>query len=584
MLKKILLVAVLIAAGCFFNVQVWADAQSVISITGEVKQPLYMNIDDLKKFDSACVRLNEVTKDKKFHGVFYFHGPSLQTLLDLAEVKKDESAFPKLVDLAIVVRNKKGEQVVLSWGEIFYRNPADIILGIEATPIMPKKLGDPAFAKEIAPSMVDQLKRKVGLPTLVITNDFYTDRCLEEVTTIEVVNLHLPVQGKKGESVFSPQFTVIADKDKPLEVKELSSYPQTALSAKSVGEGKGFHGLKSFKGVSLSRMLEKAGITPDLNSVIIASAPDGYRSLLSYGEIFLAHSGEEIMIADTADNQPLKKEGKFCLVLPNDLSADRWVKSVDRIEVITLKKEPKVYIISIGCSETKLITLEALSSLSKADAFVCSDELKNSLAAYIGDKPVLFNPIQSLEQIIHKPKPSLTHEEKEKLLKEQRAKEVQKVIAALKEGKTVAYLEYGDPGVFGSGRFLKDYVSEDKIEVVPGISAFNVSNALLKRDPTCKGSLVISAPRGLKSNEPLVKAIAANGETLVIFMGLKELPTLVPFLQKFYAGTTPISLVYNAGYTEKEKVVRSTLQEVLKATEKESEQWLGLIYVGPCLN
>lgn len=95
---------------------------------------------------------------------------------------------------------------------------------------------------------------------------------------------------------------------------------------------------------------------------------------------------------------------------------------------------------------------------------------------------------------------------------------------------------------------------------------------------------MISAPRGLKSNEPLVKAIAENGETLVIFMGLKELSTLVPFLQKYYASTTPVSLVYNAGYAEKEKVVRSTLQEVLKATEKESEQWLGLIYIGPCLN
>jgi precorrin-4 methylase len=584
MFKKILLVVVLIAVSCFSNVQVWADAQSVISITGEVKQPLYMSKDDLKKFESSCVRLNEVSKDKSFHGVFYFHGPSLQTLLDLAGVRKEASAFPKLVDLAIVVRNKKGEQVVLSWGEVFYRNPADIILGIEATPIMPKKLGDPAFAQEISPSMVNQLKRNVGLPTLVVANDFYTDRCIEEVTNIEVVNLHVPLEGKKGENIFSPQFTVIADKGKPLDLKELSSYPQISLFAKQVGEGKGFHGFNKYNGVSLSVLLEKAGIKPDLNSVIIASAPDGYRSLLSYGELFLAHSGEDIMIADSADNQPLQKNGAFMLVLPNDLSADRCVKSVDRIEVITLKKEPKVYIISIGCSETKLITLEALSCLSKADAFVCSDELKNSLASYIGDKPVLFNPIHSLEQIIHKPDSNLTQEEKEKLLKEQRAKEVQKVIAALNEGKTVAYLEYGDPGVFGSGRFLKDYMSEDKIEIVPGISAFNVSNALLKRDPTCKGSLVISAPRGLKSNEPLVKAIAENGETLVIFMGLKDLPTLVPFLQKYYAGTTPISLVYNAGYTEKEKVVRSTLQEVLKATEKESEKWLGLIYIGPCLN
>ena len=585
MFKKILLLIVLISITCFFNVQGWAaDSQSVISITGEVKQPLYITMNDLKKFDSDWVRLNEVTKDKKFHGVFYFHGPSLQTLLDFAGVRKEESAFPKLVDLAIVVRNKKGEQVVLSWGEVFYRNPADILLGIDVTPIMPHKLGNPAFAQEIAPSMVNQLKRKVGLPALVVANDFYTDRCIEDVTTIEVVNLHLSLPGKKGASIFSPQFTVIAGKGKSLEVKELSSYPQATLSAKSVGEGKGFHGLKSYKGVSLTCLLEKAGITSDLNSVIIASAPDGYRSLLSYGELFLGHSGGEVMIADSEDNQPLKKNGAFMLVLPNDLAADRWVKSVDRVEVITLKKEPKVYIISIGCSETKLITLEALSCLSKADAFVCSDELKNSLAGYIGDKPVLFNPIHSLKQIIHKPDPNLTCEQKEKLLKEQRDKEVQKVIAALNEGKTVVYLEYGDPGVFGSGRFLKDYVSEDKIEIIPGISAFNVSNALLKRDPTCKGSLVISAPSGLKSNEPLVKAIADKGETLVIFMGLKELPTLVPFLQKYYAGTTPISLVYNAGYTEKEKVVRSTLQNVLNATEKESEKWLGLIYVGPCLN
>jgi hypothetical protein len=316
MLKKILLLAVLIAVSCFFNVQVWADAQSVISITGEVKQPLYMNLNDLKKFDSACVRLNEVNKDKKFHGVFYFHGPSLQTLLDFAGVRKEAAAFPKLVDLAIVVRNKKGEQVVLSWGEIFYRNPADIILGIETAPIMPKKLGDPAFAQVIAPSMVDQLKRNVGLPALVMANDFYTDRCIEEVTNIEVVDLHLSLPGKKGESVFSPQFTVIADKGKSLEVKELSSYPQAALSAKSVGEGKGFHGLKSYKGVSLTCLLEKVGITPDLNSVIIASAPDGYRSLLSYGELFLAQSGEEIMIADTEGDQPLKKKVSFVWCCP----------------------------------------------------------------------------------------------------------------------------------------------------------------------------------------------------------------------------------------------------------------------------
>jgi hypothetical protein len=164
MIKKILLFAGLMVLSCFFNAPVWADGQSVISITGEVKQPLYMNRDDLKRFDSACVRLNEVSKDKKFHGVFYFHGPSLQTLLDLAEVKKEESAFPKLVDLAIVVRNKKGERVALSWGEVFYRNPADIILGIEATPIMPKKIRRPRLCPGNLPKHGESVETK-GRPS-----------------------------------------------------------------------------------------------------------------------------------------------------------------------------------------------------------------------------------------------------------------------------------------------------------------------------------------------------------------------------------------------------------------------------------
>ena len=59
----------------------------------------------------------------------------------------------------------------------------------------------------------------------------------------------------------------------------------------------------------------------------------------TYGELLLAPYGRNIIIADRADDKPLEKNGKFIAVLPDDLSADRWVKAVEKIEVIKLKQK-----------------------------------------------------------------------------------------------------------------------------------------------------------------------------------------------------------------------------------------------------
>ena len=107
----------------------WASS-SVISVTGVVRQPLNMSIADLEKFDSATVQLTEITSDRSFHGAFHYKGVPLKTLLDFADVEKEESDFSKRIDLAVIVRNKKGEQVTLSWGEVFYQNPAKLAANI----------------------------------------------------------------------------------------------------------------------------------------------------------------------------------------------------------------------------------------------------------------------------------------------------------------------------------------------------------------------------------------------------------------------------------------------------------------------
>jgi precorrin-4 methylase len=94
---------------------------------------------------------------------------------------------------------------------------------------------------------------------------------------------------------------------------------------------------------------------------------------------------------------------------------------------------------------------------------------------------------------------------------------------------------------------------------------------------------VLTVPKGLRRNEALLKAVAKNGETLAIFMGLHDLPKLVPLLQRHYVDATPMRLVYDAGISSREHQLATTLGEVLEVVKGEKERFLGLVYIGPCL-
>jgi precorrin-4 methylase len=65
---------------------------------------------------------------------------------------------------------------------------------------------------------------------------------------------------------------------------------------------------------------------------------------------------------------------------------------------------------------------------------------------------------------------------------------------------------------------------------------------------------------------------------------MRELKGLRPLLQKYYADRTPVHLVYRAGYSDSAYIIKTSLQEVVEVAEKEKEQHLVLIYIGPCLD
>ncbi len=366
----------------------WAAAPDTLSIIGAIKQPLQLTLNDLSRFQTVPVRLNELGRDKIFHGAFQYRGVPLKELLELAAVQKGEGTFHKPLDMAIVVRNRQGKQTLLSWGEVFYRNPAEIVVALQGEPVMPLRDCAACHKPEVYRVWLDPLKRKVGFPKLVVVNDFYRERSLEDIVSIEVLDLHLKMPVKRLPELFAPELAVVQGDKTLATLSDLSAFPRLEATGKVMGDGKGYHGLLRFEGASLLEILTRAGVAPDLNTAVVVSAPDGYRSLISMGELALSPLGRRIILADRREGQPIQADGRFKLVIPDELSADRWVKSVSRIEVINLERSPKATLISVGCADPDLLTRKALSALGRADAVVCTEDIQKRFAAYIGNRPV----------------------------------------------------------------------------------------------------------------------------------------------------------------------------------------------------
>jgi hypothetical protein len=322
-----------------FQINGWAAPSPVLTVSGTVKKSVHLSLDELSKMQSISVRLNEVNQGKNYKGAFNYQAIPLRTLLEQAGIQKENSDFSKLIDLVIIVRNKAGQQTALSWGELFYRNPAEVTVAFSATPIMPHKKCDACHKPEIYERWFSPLKRPVGLPKLIVANDFYTDRSLEEITDIEIVDLKPRINTQKMAKLHSPSFVVAGAVKNPLTITDLSPYSHMEILSKQVGEGMGFHGLKWVEGVPLIDILKKAGAEMDLSTVFLISSPDGYRSSVSFGELFLNPSGSRMLMADVVNHNPLDKDGKFFFIPVDDLAADRDVKAVEKIEVINLFKK-----------------------------------------------------------------------------------------------------------------------------------------------------------------------------------------------------------------------------------------------------
>lgn len=94
---------------------------------------------------------------------------------------------------------------------------------------------------------------------------------------------------------------------------------------------------------------------------------------------------------------------------------------------------------------------------------------------------------------------------------------------------------------------------------------------------------MLSSPWALAQNEEMVKAAHSRGDTVAVFMGVRELASLAPVLLRHYPPSTPLTIVYRAGYSAGGHVVKTTLGDAIATASRDMEKHLAMVYIGPCL-
>jgi DMSO/TMAO reductase YedYZ molybdopterin-dependent catalytic subunit len=141
--------------------------------------------------------------------------------------------------------------------------------------------------------------------------------------------------GDKGGG-FSPAFTVSGAVHKPgtFDLAALQKLPATQQTV----------GGNVYTGVSLWGLLEggaggikpAGGRNPTVSMYAVATGSDGYRAVLSMGEIDPGLSSRPAFVAYSLDGKPLDRNGMARLVVPGDAKGSRSVANLAGIEVFTL--------------------------------------------------------------------------------------------------------------------------------------------------------------------------------------------------------------------------------------------------------
>jgi uroporphyrin-III C-methyltransferase len=231
----------------------------------------------------------------------------------------------------------------------------------------------------------------------------------------------------------------------------------------------------------------------------------------------------------------------------------------------------KVYLVGAGPGDPGLITVKGMELLKKADVIIYDR---------LGGGGELLKHAKPGAELIYVGKKSGEHTiEQEKIN--------QILVDKAREGKLVVRLKGGDPFVFGRGGEEMMHLVKNGIdyEIVPGITSPIALPALAGiplTDRRYSSSFTVVTGQQAKGKKKINYA-DFKADTIIILMGVKNLPNIMRDLLKTRDPQTPVAII-EKGTTSQERTIVTTLGRAIEVAKKEKVRPPAVTVVGEVVN
>jgi uroporphyrin-III C-methyltransferase len=217
----------------------------------------------------------------------------------------------------------------------------------------------------------------------------------------------------------------------------------------------------------------------------------------------------------------------------------------------------KVYLVGAGPGDPGLITVKGMELLKRADVIIYDR---------LGAGGELLKHAKPEAELIYVGKKAREHTiEQEKIN--------QLLVEKAQEGKLVVRLKGGDPFVFGRGGEEMMYLTEHGIdyELVPGITSPIALPALAGiplTDRRFSSSFTVVTGQEAKEKKKKVNYADLKADTVIVLMGVRNLPNIIREMLKSRAPETPVAII-EKGTTSQERTIITTLGEAIEVAKRE---------------